>query len=240
MKYLIKISYDGSKYYGFQRLNNHKSIQEELEKVLTKINKTTVVVKGAGRTDRGVHALNQGVTFDLNVIVPEDRLLNALNRALPPSIHVNTLKGVDDEYHARFDAKGKIYEYVINCGEADPLKAEYQYNYGKKLNTRKMKKAFKYLKGLHNFQGFTSGERSSYDSIIYDIKLIKKHNHLHIRFSGKSFFRYMVRNMVGVLILIGEEKISPEEINTILQKKKNKYDYTTVPAGGLYLIDVKY
>lgn len=240
MNYLMKISYDGSKYYGFQKLKNHNTVQSELENALTTINKSEVSVKGAGRTDRGVHALNQGVTFKLDVKVPIDRLKNALNRALPPSIHVNELREVDEVYHARFDAKGKIYKYIINCGEADPIKNDYQYNLGKRLNIKKMKQAFKYLKGLHNFEGLTSGPRTNYDSVIYDIKIVKKKDIVTITFSGKSFFRYMVRNIVGILVLIGLEKIEPIEMKKVIDTKRNKYDYSMVTASGLYLVDVLY
>ena len=138
MRYLISVSYDGSKFYGFQRLNKKKTIQSELEKALTKINKTLVVVKGAGRTDRGVHALDQKVHFDLNVNVPPERLANAINSLVEPYIKVNSSEIVDDEFHARFDVSSKTYTYVINLGEFDPIKHDYIYNYNRNLNIKEM------------------------------------------------------------------------------------------------------
>ena len=159
MKYLIYVSYDGAKFYGFQRLNGHKSVQEELENCLTKINKNKVLVKGAGRTDRGVHAYNQAVSFELNINITCDGLKRALNSLLDDSIYVNRVLEVDKDFHARFSVIEKTYTYVINMGEYAPVENDYLYNYNKNLNVSKMKKAIKYLKGMHDFEVFTSGER---------------------------------------------------------------------------------
>ena len=240
MRYLAKISYDGSKFYGFQKLNNYQTVQEELEKALTKINKSLVTVKGAGRTDRGVHAFNQGVSFTLNITIPTDNLKEAMNSLLDKSIYVNEIIEVEDNFHARFDSLEKTYEYVINLGEYDPIDNDYIYNYCRSLNIRKMKKASKYLTGMHSFEAFTSGERDNYNSIIYNIKIRKKKDILVITFRGKSFYRYMIRNMVGSLISIGEEKYEPDIIKEMLDKKRKIYNYITVPPNGLYLVDVKY
>ena len=173
MRYKASISYDGSKFYGFQRLKNKLNIQETLEKALTKINKSLVVVKGAGRTDRGVHAYNQMIHFDLNVNIPEDRLKNAINSLVEPHIHVNYCEKVDNNFHARFSVVTKTYQYVINMGEFDALDNDYLYNYCHKLNIKKMKKASKLLLGFHSYKAFTSGERENYNSIIYKIKFTK-------------------------------------------------------------------
>ena len=125
MRYLISVTYDGSKLYGFQRLNKHKTVQGELERVLTKINKTMVVVKGAGRTDRGVHAFDQRVHFDLSVDIDPESLRTAINSRIDDAIYVNSCKEVDNDFHARYDVKQKIYEYIINEGEYDPLLNDY-------------------------------------------------------------------------------------------------------------------
>lgn len=240
MKYLIRISYDGSKLYGFQRLNKKKTVQGELERVLKKINKTIVYVKGAGRTDRGVHALDQCVHFELTVDITPENLKNAMNSMLDPAIYVNSCQVVDDNFHARYDVKQKKYEYVINLGEYNPLKNDYVYNYNNPLDIRAMRKAAKYLIGMHSYQAFTSGERESYNSIIYKIKFKKKGDELHITFWGKSFYRYMVRNMVGALILVGRRKGAPIAIKEMIDKKSNTYNYVTVPANGLYLCRIEY
>ena len=240
MRYLISVSYNGSKYFGFQRLDKKKTVQGELEKVLTKLNKTVVYVKGAGRTDRGVHAKDQGVHFDLSVDIPPERLVDAINSMVDDGIHVNSAKIVDDNFHARFDVKQKQYTYIINMGKYNAIYDDFIYNYNRELNIKDMKKAIKYFKGGHSFEAFTSGERESYNSIIYDVKIKRKKDYLYITFVGKSFYRYMVRNMVGALMLVGQGKEKPEIIKDFLNKNEKVTNYTTVPANGLYLENVEY
>lgn len=240
MRYLISVSYNGSKYFGFQRLDKKKTVQGELEKVLTKLNKTVVYVKGAGRTDRGVHAKDQGVHFDLSVDIPPERLVDAINSMVDDGIHVNSAKIVDDNFHARFDVKQKQYTYIINMGKYNAIYDDFIYNYNRELNIKDMKKAIKYFKGGHSFEAFTSGERESYNSIIYDVKIRRKKDYLYITFVGKSFYRYMVRNMVGALMLVGQGKEKPEIIKDFLNKNEKVTNYTTVPANGLYLENVEY
>lgn len=240
MRYRAFISYDGSKYYGFQRLKGHITVQDEIEKALSKINKSVVTIKGAGRTDRGVHAFNQAIHFDLNQDIPINGLISAVNSILPPSIHVNNIDIVNEDFHARFDVKSKVYEYVINMGEHDAIDNDYIYNYGYELDIKKMKKASKYLLGAHSFEAFTSGERDNYNSIITKIRFIKKKDILVIRFEGKSFYRYMVRNMVGSLISIGSGRNNIDFIKTLINNKKTNLRYITAPASGLYLVNVIY
>ena len=240
MRYLITISYDGSKYYGFQRLNKKKSVQNELEKALSKINKGEVLVKGAGRTDRGVHAKGQCCHFDLSVDISPCRLINALNSLLDKYIRVIDCKYVDKEFHARFNVKEKTYKYIINMGEFDPIKEDYIYNYGYKLNIKNMKKASKYLIGKHSYKVFVSGERENYNSEIFKINFSNHNKYLTITFVGKSFYRYMVRNMVGALMLVGRCKISCEEFKNMVDSDETKYTYMTAPANGLYLESIKY
>ncbi len=239
MNYYMSISYDGSKFYGFQRLKKQVSVQEKIESVLTKLNKGEVLIKGAGRTDRGVHALDQGVSFSLSQNIPPERLKNALNSYLHPYIKVNDVKIVDDDFHARFSVREKTYTYLINMGEYDPISNDYIYNYNKSLNVKSMILASKVLLGPHSYEAFTSGKRDNYDSIISSIKIKKKKNYLYITFTGKSFYRYMVRNLVGALILVGEGKINKSDLEDILNQKKAR-NYLTVPASGLYLMKVKY
>lgn len=240
MRYLASISYDGSKFYGFQRLNNKKTVQGELEKVLTHINKTMVLVKGAGRTDRGVHAIDQKIHFDLNIKIDIPHLLLAINSRIDKSIRVNSIEETSNDFHARFDCVQKKYQYIINIGSYDLFIEDYVYNYNAPLNIRKMKEASKYLIGAHSYKIFTSGERENYNSIIYNISFKKKDNLLYITFTGASFYRYMVRNLVGALILAGTGKMPPIGIKEMLESEKNIYNYSTAPANGLYLIEVKY
>ena len=240
MRYLASVSYDGSKFYGFQRLKNKKSVQGELEKVLTTINKTMVLVKGAGRTDRGVHALDQKIHFDLNIKIDIPHLLLAINSRLDSAVRVNYIEEVSSDFHARFDCIQKKYQYIINMGEYDLFIDDYVYNYNKKLNIKNMKKASKYLLGVHSFKAFTSGERENYNSIISKVDFKKHGSMLYITFTGVSFYRYMVRNLVGALLLAGEGRMPITGIEEMLSNSENIYNYMTVPANGLYLMEVKY
>lgn len=240
MRYLASVSYDGSKFYGFQRLKNKKSVQGELEKVLTTINKTMVLVKGAGRTDRGVHALDQKIHFDLNIKIDIPHLLLAINSRLDSAVRVNYIEEVSSDFHARFDCIQKKYQYIINMGEYDLFIDDYVYNYNKKLNIKNMKKASKYLLGVHSFKVFTSGERENYNSIISKVDFKKHGSMLYITFTGVSFYRYMVRNLVGALLLAGEGRMPTTGIEEMLSNSENIYNYMTVPANGLYLMEVKY
>ena len=133
----------------------------------------------------------------------------------------------------------KKYTYVINIGVFDPIMNDYLYNYNKNLDIKNMKKAAKVLLGAHSYEAFTSGKRDNYNSIIDSINFTKKNNIIKITFVGKSFYRYMIRNLVGALILVGEGKINREDLKNILDLKREG-NYMTVPANGLYLVDVKY
>jgi tRNA pseudouridine38-40 synthase len=240
MKYLISISYDGTNFYGFERQKNKRTIQGEIEKVLTIINKDKVEIKGAGRTDRGVHAYDQKAHFELKQNVPIERLLRAINSRLPSDIRINSIETVSDEFHARFDCIRKIYKYYINTNEYDIMKNNYLYNYNKKLNINNMIKASNYLLGAHDYEVFVSGERKNYNSIIESIDIVDNKGVLEFTFTGKSFYRYMVRNLMGALLLVGEDKIKPEQVKEMLDKKQNIYHFKTVPACGLYLMKVEY
>ena len=234
MRYFITVSYDGSNYNGFQRLNALPSIQGELEKALTIINKKIVLIKGSGRTDRGVHAIGQVIHVDLNVDVPPVRLVNALNSLLPRDIRAIKCKIVNGEKHARFNVKCKFYKYLINMGEYDLFNNDYLFNYCHKLNIRDMKKASLYLIGKHDYRPFVSGYRENCDSEIYKIIFEKNKNILTIRFVGKSFYRYMVRNIVGALIMVGSGKVGIDDFKSLVDGVK-KFTYMTVPSSGLYL-----
>lgn len=240
MRYLASISYDGSKFYGFQKLNNYYTVQGELERVLGIVNKKFTPVKGAGRTDRGVHAYSQGISFDLDVVIPTDKLAGVLNKLLDNSVHINSVCVVNDDFHPRFDAIKKEYEYVINLGIFDPIINDYVYNLNKKLDIKSMKRAAKLFVGFHSYKAFTSGERESYNSVIYKIKFKRCGDFLTISFVGKSFYRYMVRNIVGSLIDIGLGKLDIKSVKFMLDNEKRGFKYNTAPACGLYLVKVYY
>ncbi len=129
MRYLLHFSYDGTNFAGYQKQPGHRCVESEFEKALYSINNyTETKIVGAGRTDRGVHAYDQKVHFDLNINITCDGLKRAMNSMLDPSVYVNNVKVVNDEFHARFDVKKKIYRYDINLGEYNPIIDSYIYN----------------------------------------------------------------------------------------------------------------
>lgn len=240
MRYLVTISYDGSNFYGFQRLKKKRSVQEEIEKVLKIINKNDVEIKGAGRTDKGVHAYGQRAHFDLDIDIPKERLMKALNDSLPSDIRITAIEEVDNDFHARFNVKKKIYQYKINLGDYDPLMNNYYYQLDYNIDMDKLSKAKDLLIGEHNFKNFVSGERDNYDAVIYDIILEEKKKILTITFEGKSFYRYMVRNMVGAMIDVATGKKTLDSFREMLDNVKVVKQMSCAPAQGLYLMKIDY
>lgn len=243
MRFLIKFSYDGTNYSGFQTQKGLNTIQEKLEEALTKVNngiKTTITA--TGRTDKGVHALSQYGHADIDINITEQKLKRALNSNLPEDIHIISTKIVDKDFHARYQAKEKIYKYIINLGEYNPLERNYVFQYNYQLNIDNIKKAIKFFEGKHDFRAFVTDNKEKDNCIreIYNTKIKEKEQKLIITFRGNGFLRYQVRNMVGILIKVGENKIQPEEITKILESKDRTKSGKTAPPEGLYLVDVIY
>ena len=243
MRYLIKFSYDGSNYSGFQAQKGLETIQEKMEDALTKINngkKTNLVA--TGRTDKGVHALAQYGHADIDVNITEKKLKRAMNSNLPDDIHVIETKVVSDTFHARYNVKSKTYQYIINTNEYNPLERNYVFQYNYKLNVEKMKEAIKYFLGEHDFRSFVTDNKEKENCVRKITKATIKEDNgkIIITFTGNGFLRYQVRNMVGLLIKIGEEKIEPSSVQKIIESKDRTKAAKTAPAEGLYLVDVIY
>ena len=243
MRYLIKFSYDGSNYSGFQAQKGLETIQKKMEEALTKINngkKTNLVA--TGRTDKGVHALAQYGHADIDVNITEKKLKRAMNSNLPDDIHVIETKVVSDTFHARYNVKSKTYQYIINTNEYNPLERNYVFQYNYKLNVEKMKEAIKYFLGEHDFRSFVTDNKEKENCVRKITKATIKEDNgkIIITFTGNGFLRYQVRNMVGLLIKIGEEKIEPSSVQKIIESKDRTKAAKTAPAEGLYLVDVIY
>ena len=242
----MTFSYDGSEFKGYQKQPKARTVQGELESVLKKINgDKSVSVVASGRTDAGVHALNQKAHFDLNMEQDIDKLRHSMNSMLPDDIHVKQLEEVGENFHARFDATGKEYIYQINMGEYNPLERKYVYQHSSKLDVVEMQRAMKYLEGTHSFRAFTKVDEEKDDyvrtlsqtNILRDLKDVNK---IVLVFIGTGCVRYMVRNMVGTLIEIGEGKRRSEEIIDILKSEDRTQAGHTANPEGLYLRNVFY
>lgn len=239
MRYKAIVSYDGSMFNGFQRLNDLRTVQQELEKAISIVNKSDVTIKGASRTDKGVHAKGQVIHFDLDVDVPVDRLKKAINKILPSDIRIMSINVVSNDFHARHSAFGKRYIYKIYTGEYDVFLDRYYTQYDYPIDIDKMKKASNIFIGMHDFRNFTAGERDNYLSSITKIIIRKSGNFIQIEFIGKSFYRYMVRNIVNALLLVSRDKMSMEEVKSLLDGEIDK-PMTPASPNGLYLEEVLY
>ena len=243
MKYLLKFSYDGSNFNGFQRQPNKRTIQDELEKALKEVNDgVDAKLVATGRTDKGVHAISQYAHCIINVDITEYKLKRALNSKLPDDIHIISAKTVDKDFNARYMVKEKTYKYLINLGEYNPIERNYIYQYNYKLDVDKMKEVIKLFEGEHDFRAFVTENKEKENCIrtIFKTSIKEKDDILEIKFTGNGFLKYQVRNMVGILIRVGEGKLDKKEVEEILKSKDRTKSGKTAPAKGLYLVDVKY
>jgi len=242
-KYKITIEYDGSSYVGWQRQDNGISIQESIEKAIIQLTGEKIIIFGAGRTDAGVHALGQVAHFDLKKFFNTDNIRDGLNQYLRPQpISVLKAEEVDDDFHSRFSAKSRTYQYNISNRRA-PLTIDKNKSWGvfKKLDVNKMEFEAKHFLGHHNLDAFRSAHCQSKSAIktIDNILIIKKNENISIRVSAKSFLHSQVRIMVGTLVEIGKGKII-KSIKRIIEEEKRSQAGITAPACGLYLIAVEY
>ena len=248
MRYLMTFTYDGTNYKGYQKQTRGKAktIQGEIEKALYKINSDKEVsISATGRTDAGVHALNQKAHFDLDKEIDINKVRDSLNQMLPDDIYIKKIESVADDFHARYNVKAKEYIYKINMGEYNPIERNYKYQYNKRLDIADMERALKYLEGEHNFKSLTKAtpDIKDYNRTIIQASLIrnvKNINEITISVVGTGFLRYMVRNIVGLLIEIGEGKRKSEDIIDILEAKDRRKAGKTAAPEGLYLKDVLY
>ncbi len=240
MRFLIIFSYDGSKYFGFQKQKNQKTVQQTLADTLEKINKKPVTVTPSGRTDTGVHAYNQVAHFDLDINIKTSALKKALNTILPPDIYVKKVQKKAN-FHARFDAIKKEYVYFINTGTYNVFEKDYVWQLNKKLDVVKMQQASQCFLGTHDFSSFCKkGKEDDCVRIIHEVVVKKQGSKIKISIVGSGFLRYMVRNMVGTLTEVGLEKITPDAITNILDSKNRCQAGIKAPACGLYLKKVYY
>ncbi len=236
-RYLIFFEYDGSHFNGFQRQKDKASVQQKLEEAISEINKEKTFIKGSGRTDALVHAINQAAHFDLNFFLPADKLKYMLNKRLE-HIYITRCIEVKNNFHARFNVRSKVYLYKITT-KRSAFTDDYKWYIPYKLDLKLMKKASKILLGYHNFQNFVSGKRDNYNSAIYKIKIFRKKEEINIIFVGKCFYKYMVRHLVGALVDVGLNKKDLKYIEELINCNK-KISSSIAPAEGLYLKKVIY
>jgi len=237
----ITICYDGTDYYGWQIQPQKRTIQGLLEQALYHFKSKRIPVIGAGRTDAGVHAAGQTAHFKADLSLPMDELLNAINGNLPPDIRVIKVESADKDFHSRKQARSKIYQYrIFNAPEITPFDIRYVLHHPSPLNLQKMKEAASLFIRKGDFTSFSSNQLRYPVKKIIRSEIKKKGKELIYTVEADGFLKYMVRAMVGALITVGREKMSPENIETLFKQKKRTPQIPTASAKGLCLIKVKY
>lgn len=243
MRFKVTVSYDGSDFNGFQKQKDYRSVEKELELCLSKMHKHDIKIIGAGRTDKGVHALGQVFHFDSDLNITEDGLKKGMNALLSKDIYIKKVEVVDENFHARYSAKEKIYEYKINIGDYNPLDVNYVYQLNRNLNIDLMKHAAKLFIGEHNFYnfcGYQEDKIKNYVRIIKSIDITQENNIVKVSIKGNGFIRYMVRMIVAILIEIGLKRKDESFIKERLDSEENKRSNYKVSGTGLYLVEIFY
>lgn len=235
MKYMLVIAYDGSKFYGFQRQKDVKSVQKYLEDGISNILKEEIIIKGAGRTDRGVHALGQVVHFETKQNVYNFQ--KEFNYQYP-DVKIKKIKKVNSDFHARHSVKSKTYLYKIDLSNS--LDNRYYMLMRNELDIKRMQEATKIFLGTHDFRNFVGGKRLDYVTTITKIKMKKKSNIIYLEFTGVGFYRYMIRNLVGALIEVGKNKIDTNVLKEMLEHPEVEKRLPTSSPNGLYLVKIRY
>lgn len=240
MRYFIEFSYHGKNYFGYQIQPNEISVQEVLEKALSTILRTPVKTIGAGRTDTGVHARKMFAHFDFDGEI-SGKLPQQLNSFLPADIAVKKIFEVPPEFHARFDASFRTYEYLISQ-EKNVFLTDFAWQLAKKLDVSKMNEACKILFDFDDFASFskTGGDNKTTICKILQAKWEREDCVYKFTISADRFLRNMVRAIVGTMVDIGSGKIEPNDLKKIIEAKNRGNAGTSAPANGLYLVDVGY
>jgi len=241
------VAYDGTFFHGYQSQEGQRTVQGEFEKALKKIYKEEVETYGAGRTDTGVHAYGQVITFKVKFDTMYDRdVKNALNANLPPDIYARRVETVEDRFNPRFDATRRIYHYYIrNSKEPDIFTRNKLWWFPYDLDIDAMREASRWFEGGHDFTTFkkkTKGKKKDPVRLLYRVRVFNspRKDIILIRVEGLSFVRRMVRNITGALIRVGIGQWYPEKIKEVMLERKRAASSTAAPPNGLYLYEVDF
>lgn len=240
----ITLAYDGTDFHGWQVQPGLATVQGTLEAVVAEIEGKPVHVAGSGRTDAGVHALEQTAAFTIENPIPPYNLRKAMNRLLPPSIRVLSTAEAPLEFHPRFDAVAKLYEYRIFRGEScPPVEWRYVHHFPYRLELQAMQALAPLLEGEHDFSAFAASDerdREGHSKVrtIFSSKLEVSGERLLYRVRGSGFLKHMVRNIVGALLEAGKGNLDESRLREMLEAKRHAGP--SAPAKGLFLVNVTY
>jgi tRNA pseudouridine38-40 synthase len=241
------VAYDGTLFSGFQTQEGVRTVEQEIEKALSRIFKEDMIIDFAGRTDTGVHANGQIISFMVKYQTMEDHdVKNALNANLPPDIYVRSVQSVNASFNPRFLATRRIYHYfLLNTREPDLFTRNRYWWFPYPLDVVKMREGAKYLEGVHDFSTFMKKDRFEEKNpvrILYRVRVVplQRKGLILFRVEGHSFLRRMVRNIVGAVVRVGTGQWKPEKMAEIIRERTRTALNTTAPPEGLYLYRVDF
>lgn len=242
--YKLKISYDGSRYFGWEHQPDRETIQGKIETVLARmVDKDMVDVIGAGRTDAGVHARAMIANVHLDTQMSPEEIRDYANRYLPDDIAILEVREAADRFHARYKAVGKTYQYTCFDGPVKPVfDRKYYTPLDQELDVKAMQEAAHFLEGKHDYKSFCGNSRMKKSTvrIVDTITVRRRKGYVYLTFHGTGFLQNMVRIMSGTLIEVGLGRKRPEEVGEILEACDRKVAGPTAPAKGLCLLKVDY
>lgn len=238
------LEYEGTSYHGWQYQVGMTTIQQVLEECIGTITQEKIRVFGSGRTDAGVHALNQVANFTTNTTIEAKNLLRGINSLLPEDIVVKDLMDTDGAFHARYDAKSKVYLYqIVNSPVRSALYSRYAWFVRESLDIERMRDASSCLLGTHDFSSFCAancGIKSHVRTVMNISVEMNQRGIVKVYVEADGFLKYMVRNIMGTLSDVGRGKLSPAAFKGIMETKDRRRAGVTAPACGLFLKEVKY
>ena len=237
------VAYDGTDYCGWQIQPNGITVEEVLNRALSRLTGEEIRVIGASRTDAGVHARGNIAVLDTASTIPAERFAYAVNPLLPEDIVVLKSEEVPQDWHPRYQNSVKTYEYrILNREMPDPLKRKYTWHVSFPLDIDKMREAAEHLKGQHDFRSFCSVHTAVKSTVrtIYTLDIVKSGDEIIIRISGNGFLYNMVRIIAGTLAEVGRGFRTPEDVRDLLTAKEREQAGATAPPQGLTLIRIEY
>lgn len=241
--YKMEISYDGTRYFGWERQPDRDTIQGKLESVLSVLAGSFVDVIGAGRTDAGVHAKKMVANARFDTDKSPEEIRDYMNHYLPDDICVNKLVVASERFHARYNAVGKLYTYTCYVGDEKPVfDRKYVTVLDFKPDVEQMRKAAVHLVGTHDFKAFCANPRMKKSTVRYvdQIEILQRKDRLYLNFHGTGFLQNMVRIMTGTLLEVGAGRMRPGKVLEILEGLDRREAGPTAPARGLCLMKVDY
>jgi tRNA pseudouridine38-40 synthase len=241
MRFCISLAYNGTRYNGWQIQPNAVSVQETIEKELSKVLQEQISLVGAGRTDTGVHASCYFAHFDINQQFDTKDIVYKLNKMLPPDIVINSIHEVSNEYHARFGAKSRTYIYTLTTVK-NPFTIETAWLYPYKIDLELMNKAAAVLMNYMDFTSFSKlhTDVANNNCTITSAKWEQVGNTITFTITANRFLRNMVRSITGTLLDVGQGKITIEDFEKIIESKNRQNAGQSIPAHGLCLVDISY